>query len=37
MEPDGLLPCAQEPSISPYPESDQSGPYHPIKGWEVLE
>ena len=24
MEPDGLLPCSQEPNISPYPEPDKS-------------
>jgi hypothetical protein len=23
MEPEGSLPCSQEPSISPYPEPDQ--------------
>jgi hypothetical protein len=30
MEPEGLLPCSQEPSIGLYPEPDQSNPYHPI-------
>jgi hypothetical protein len=30
MEHEGLLPCSQEPSIGPYPEPDQSNPYHPI-------
>jgi hypothetical protein len=30
MEPEGLLPRSQEPSTSPYPEPDQSSPYHPI-------
>jgi hypothetical protein len=30
MEPAGSLPCSQEPSTSPYPEPDQSNPYHPI-------
>jgi hypothetical protein len=30
MEPECSLPCSQEPSIGPYPESDQSNPYHPI-------
>jgi hypothetical protein len=26
----GSLPCSQEPSIGPYPEPDESSPYHPI-------
>jgi hypothetical protein len=30
MEPEGSLPCSQEPAIGPYPQPDQSGPYHPI-------
>jgi hypothetical protein len=30
MEAKGLLPCSQEPSASPYPEPDQSSPYHSI-------
>jgi hypothetical protein len=30
MEPEGSLPCSQEPSTSPYPEPDRSNPYHPI-------
>jgi hypothetical protein len=30
MEHEGLLPCSQEPSTSPYPEPDQSSPYHSI-------
>jgi hypothetical protein len=30
MEPEGLLPSSQEPSIGSYPELDQSNPYHPI-------
>jgi hypothetical protein len=30
MEPEGSLPCSQEPSTGPYPDRDQSSPYHPI-------
>jgi hypothetical protein len=30
MEPEGSLPCPQEPSNGPYPEPDRSTPYHPI-------
>jgi hypothetical protein len=30
MEPEGSLPSSQEPSTGPYPEQDQSNPYHPI-------
>jgi hypothetical protein len=30
MEPEGSLPCPQEPSTDPYSESEQSNPYHPI-------
>jgi hypothetical protein len=30
MEPEGSLPYSQEPSTGPYPEPDQSNPYHPI-------
>jgi hypothetical protein len=30
MEPEGSLPCSQEPSTGPYSETDQSSPYHPI-------
>jgi hypothetical protein len=29
MEPEGALPCSQEPAIGPYPEPDASSPYHP--------
>jgi hypothetical protein len=30
MEPGVSLPCSREPSTGPYPEPDQSNPYHPI-------
>jgi hypothetical protein len=30
IEPEGSLPCSQEPSTGLYPESDQSNPYDPI-------
>jgi hypothetical protein len=30
MEPEGSLPCSQQPSTVPYTEPDQSNPYHPI-------
>jgi hypothetical protein len=30
MEPKGSSLCSQELSTSPYPEPDQSSPYHPI-------
>jgi hypothetical protein len=28
MEPEGSLPCSQGPSTAPYPEANQSNPYH---------
>jgi hypothetical protein len=30
MEPEGSLPCSQQPAIDPYPEPDQSTPHTPI-------
>jgi hypothetical protein len=30
MEPDISLPCSQEPSSGPYPESDKFSQYHLI-------
>jgi hypothetical protein len=30
MEPEGSLPCSQGPFTGPYPEPDQSSPYHTI-------
>jgi hypothetical protein len=30
MGPEGSLPLSQEPSTGPYPDPDQSSPYHPI-------
>jgi hypothetical protein len=30
-ESEGSLPCSQEPSTGPYPEPDQSNPYHAIQ------
>jgi hypothetical protein len=30
MEPEGSLPCSQEPSTSPHPDPDRSSPRHPI-------
>jgi hypothetical protein len=30
MEPEGSLPCSQEPSTGLYPQLDQCSPYHPI-------
>jgi hypothetical protein len=31
MEPEGSIPCSQEPSTGPYPEPYQSNPLHPIR------
>jgi hypothetical protein len=30
MEPEGSLPCSQEPTIGHNPEPDEFSPYHPI-------
>jgi hypothetical protein len=30
MEPEGSLPYSQKPCTGPYPETDQSNPYHPV-------
>jgi hypothetical protein len=30
MEPEGSLPCSQEPSTGPYLKPDRSSPFHPI-------
>jgi hypothetical protein len=30
MEPERSLTCSQQPSTAPYPEPDQSSPYHCI-------
>jgi hypothetical protein len=29
MEPDGSLPCSQQPTAGPYPEPDESSPHLP--------
>jgi hypothetical protein len=36
MEPEDPLACSQEPSTGPYPEPDQSNPYHPITLRSIL-
>jgi hypothetical protein len=36
FNPQDSLPCSQEPSTGPYPEPDQSSPYHPILSLQNL-
>jgi hypothetical protein len=36
MEPKDSLPCSQEPSTGPYPEPNQSSPYHPILSYLAM-
>jgi hypothetical protein len=36
MKPEDSLPCSQGPSTGPYPEPDQSNPYHPISLRSIL-
>jgi hypothetical protein len=36
MDPEGSLPSSQEPSTGPYPQPDQSSPYHPISVGSML-
>jgi hypothetical protein len=33
MELKDSLPCSQDPSAGPYPDSDQSSPYHSIQSF----
>jgi hypothetical protein len=33
MEPEGSIPCSQEPSTGPYPEPYQSNPLHSIPSY----
>jgi hypothetical protein len=36
MEPEGSLPCSQEPPSGPYSEPEQSNTYHPISLRSIL-
>jgi hypothetical protein len=38
MEPEGSVPCSQEPSTGPYPEPYQSNPHYPIPSlWDLTK
>jgi hypothetical protein len=36
MQPEGSLPCSQEPSTGPYPEPDRSSTYHPSFSSKII-
>jgi hypothetical protein len=36
MEPEGSVPCSQDPATGPYPEPDESGPHHDIVSTLIL-